>query len=100
MRTTFLQVKFHLTFLSFFPFRFGAFYAYNSSTSTFEFYKGEELRRNDGERRPVEYPPTVHLVEETHPEIFSANGSHGFWASPGKICLKKETTFLLEYYTD
>jgi hypothetical protein len=68
--------------------RFGAFYAYNASTSTFEFYKGEELKKANEERRPVEYPKTVHLIEETHPEIFSANGSHGHWASAGEklIC--------------
>jgi len=64
--------------------RFGAFYAYNASTSTFEFYKGEELKKANEERRPVEYPKTVHLIEETHPEIFSANGSHGHWASAGE----------------
>jgi hypothetical protein len=73
--------------------RFGAYYAYNASTSTFEFYKGEELRQHDrkpadrkpADRRPVEYPQMVHLVEDTHPEIFAANGSHGFWATAGTI---------------
>ncbi len=70
--------------------RFGAFYAYNASTSTFEFYKGEELKKANEERRPVEYPKTVHLIEETHPEIFSANGSHGHWASAGEKLLRKK----------
>ena len=31
----------------------------------------------------VEYPQTVNLVEGNHPEVFSANGSHGTWASEG-----------------
>ena len=32
---------------------------------------------------PVVYPETVYLVEGTHPEVFSANGSHGVWAAEG-----------------
>ena len=62
--------------------RFGAYYAWNGETSTFDFYKGEELRRQD-EKIVVEYPKTVYLAEDTHPEVFSANGSHGNWAAPG-----------------
>ena len=63
--------------------RFGAYYAYDADASTFEFYNGEELR--DDTRRPVDYPKTVQIVDDTHPEIFAANGSHGFWATPGKL---------------
>ena len=32
----------------------------------------------------VDYPKTVYLVDG-HPEVFSANGSHGTWGSEGKI---------------
>merc|ERR1712037_67876 len=31
----------------------------------------------------IDYPQTVYLVEGNHPEVFSANGSHGTWASEG-----------------
>ena len=31
----------------------------------------------------VDYPKTVYL-SDGHPEVFSANGSHGTWALPGK----------------
>ena len=39
----------------------------------------------NGERIDIEvdYPQTVYLVEGNHPEVFSANGSHGTWASEG-----------------
>jgi hypothetical protein len=37
----------------------------------------------NGEKIVVDYPQTVNLVEETHPEVFSANGSHGNWAAAG-----------------
>ena len=33
----------------------------------------------------MDYPQTVYLVEGNHPEVFSANGSHGTWASEGRI---------------
>ena len=29
------------------------------------------------------YPPTVELIG-THPVVYSANGSHGLWGSPGQ----------------
>ena len=41
----------------------------------------------------VEYPKTVYLVDG-HPEVFSANGSHGTWGSEGKI------TSIWQYYID
>ena len=73
-------LKYHL-------FSFGASYAYNESTNTFDFYEGEPLKSVDenGERIDIEvdYPQTVYLVEGNHPEVFSANGSHGTWASEG-----------------
>ena len=68
-------------------FSFGASYAYNESTNTFDFYDGEPLRSVDekGNKIDIEidYPQTVYLVEGNHPEVFSANGSHGTWASEG-----------------
>ena len=35
----------------------------------------------------IDYPQTVYLVEGNHPEVFSANGSHGTWASEGTVII-------------
>ena len=59
-------------------FRFGAKYAYNETSKTFEFYHGDDMGPIE-----VDYPKTVYL-SDGHPEVFSANGSHGTWALPGK----------------
>ena len=81
---------------------FGASYAYNESTNTFDFYEGEPLRSVDenGERIDieVEYPQTVYLVEGNHPEVFSANGSHGTWASEGTYRERRMMTTQLVIY--
>ena len=69
--------------------RFGARYAYNASARTFELSRGEPLFLDaDGRRVEVEvdYPQTVYISRDyagNHPEIFSAHGSHGTWASEG-----------------
>jgi len=56
---------------------FGAKYAYNETSKTFEFYHGDNMGPVE-----VDYPKTVYL-SDGHPEVFSANGSHGTWALPG-----------------
>ena len=66
---------------------FGAKYAYDAKNQTFEFYEGEPLLHTLDPSSDidieVDYPKTVYLVDG-HPEVFSANGSHGTWASEGK----------------
>jgi len=70
---------------------FGAKYAYNETNRTFDFYDGEPCcfdpeTRIDGSPEidiDIDYPKTVYLVDG-HPEVFSANGSHGTWGSEGK----------------
>ena len=65
---------------------FGAKYAYNATNETFEFYEGDPLLDTREQSQDidvdVDYPKTVYLVDG-HPEVFSANGSHGTWASEG-----------------
>jgi hypothetical protein len=73
---------------------FGAKYRYDEANGTFSFYEGEDLEidwflTNSGDAKsgyslPVVYPETVYLVDGTHPEVFSANGSHGVWAAEGQ----------------
>ena len=68
--------------------RFGARYAYNESARTFDLSRGEPLFFDaDGiEMMEVDYPETVYISGEhggNHPEVFSAHGSHGTWASEG-----------------
>ena len=69
-----------------FYYSFGAKYAYNATNQTFEFYEGEPLLDKTDPSSSidieVEYPKTIYLVDD-HPEVFSANGSHGTWASEG-----------------
>ena len=68
-------------------FRFGAKYAYNETSKTFEFYHGDPLLNvfdpSSDIDIEVDYPKTVYL-SDGHPEVFSANGSHGTWALPGR----------------
>ena len=71
-----------------FQIRFGARYAYNESTRTFDFYHGEPFVDvgEAGQRieMKVDYPRTVRISDVgNHPEVFSAKGSHGTWASEG-----------------
>ena len=70
--------------------RFGARYAYNASARTFELSRGEPLFLDADGRRvemEVDYPETVYISGDddggNHPEVFSAHGSHGTWASEG-----------------
>lgn len=74
-------------------FSFGGYYAYNETAHSFDFAFGETFRIQDdtGDERiryydesRVNYPPIVNIIEGNHPEVFSANGSHGSWASEGK----------------
>ena len=74
-------------------FSFGAKYKYEEESQTFSFYEGEDLEfgrifseSDSGFSLHVDYPPTVYLVNGTHPEVFSANGSHGVWAVEGCCC--------------
>ena len=74
--------------------RFGAWYVYNESTSTFTYRDGEqmiEILDNDkdlgedlADQLRIVYPQEVVLAEGTHPEVFSANGSHGTWGAEGQ----------------
>jgi len=73
---------------------FGAWYKWMESNGTFQFYKGTPLKRETKNQKrngrvtrsflesEVPYPQTVYL-EEGHPAVFSANGSHGMWAQEG-----------------
>lgn len=58
----------------------GAFYTFDRLTGTFEF-KSQESRR--GIFQKPNFPKTV-ITSENHPVLFSAEGSHGLWATPGK----------------
>ena len=67
---------------------------YSAASRTFQFYQGKQLKYKEGEpggssgdvRLKVRYPPTIYLAENsTHPEVFSANGSHGTWAAEGMV---------------
>ena len=77
---------------------FGAKYAYNETNQTFDFYDGEPCcfdseTRIDGSPEidiDIDYPKTVYLIDG-HPEVFSANGSHGTWGSEGTISLIIQT---------
>ena len=76
----------------------GARYFFNETSNQFDFEFGEPLNKKVVTNElletpkipvgipkiPVEYPEHVVLVEGTHPEVFSANGSHGTWASNGE----------------
>ena len=77
--------------------RFGARYKFDAVLNVFTFFEGEDLEVGKifseqvlSEFSPnldlvlkVEYPETVFLVNGSHPEVFSANGSHGIWAVEG-----------------
>ena len=69
---------------------FGALYEYHPEANEFHFERGEGLQVGEV-TFPIAYPQKVVMINGTHPELFSANGSHGTWASPGEIL----QTFLL-----
>lgn len=49
-------------------------------------------RSNEKDARyEPQYPPTVELIG-THPVVYSANGSHGLWGSPGLAKCQLTTT--------
>lgn len=58
----------------------GAIYSFDRLTGTFEF-KSQETRK--GIFQKPTFPKTV-ITSDNHPVLFSAEGSHGLWASPGK----------------
>lgn len=58
----------------------GAYYTFDRLTGTFEF-KSQESRK--GIFQKPNFPKTV-ITSENHPVLFSAEGSHGLWATPGK----------------
>jgi len=68
---------------------FGAWYSWNENTRKFYFVEGEPVIRKTVKhgkifpvKMEVEYPPEL-LLEDGHPAVFSANGSHGVWADAG-----------------
>lgn len=83
--------------------RFGARYKFDADLNVFTFFEGEDLEVGKifseqvlSEFSPnldlvlkVEYPETVFLVNGSHPEVFSANGSHGIWAVEGGASFEK-----------
>lgn len=58
----------------------GAYYTFDRLTGTFEF-KRQETRK--GILQQPNFPKTV-ITSDSHPVLFSAEGSHGLWATPGK----------------
>ncbi|XP_045027943.1 uncharacterized protein LOC116922056 isoform X2 [Daphnia magna] len=94
----------HIIYLS--VHNFGAYYVWNESAGFFQLHKGEspkEKAARRGRRRKfardlqVTFPTVLH-VSGKHPVLYSANGSHGIWAGPGKHTY---STFpLLEDFTD
>jgi hypothetical protein len=58
----------------------GAFYKYDRLTGTFE-YQRQETRK--GILQQPTFPKVV-VTSDTHPVLFSAEGSHGLWSAPGK----------------
>jgi len=83
----------HILYLS--VHNFGAYYSWDESTKKFYLTKGETPKqkaarqgRQKTNRKFVrelepDFPDVLHLAG-THPVMFSANGSHGLWATPGK----------------
>eukprot|EP00092_Neocalanus_flemingeri_P017694 GFUD01019140.1.p1 GENE.GFUD01019140.1~~GFUD01019140.1.p1 ORF type:complete len:354 (+),score=85.06 GFUD01019140.1:245-1306(+) len=70
---------------------FGAWYDWVPAEEKFVFVEGEPMFQKtfrEGKfineiKLDVEYPQEL-LLEEGHPAVFSANGSHGVWAEEGK----------------
>ena len=71
---------------------FGAYYLWNGTAQQFDLEHGEPLRWNEGGARAdwfPAYPDAVQVMTTLdgarHPIVFSANGSHGLWASSGSF---------------
>jgi len=70
---------------------FGAWYSWKEASGTFDFHHGKPLSRKTRTREgkllnlslDIDYPAQVFL-EDGHPVVYSANGSHGVWAQEGK----------------
>jgi len=88
---------------------FGAWYTWDRNSSRFEFSEGEPLRMETEEdnldidlpetRIEVEYPRYLDL-EDGRIAVFSANGSHGTWAQPGKHTYLHILTVHLDDFTE
>jgi len=64
----------------------GAFYKYDPGVGEFKYRKQERRRGGALVERPT-FPSKVRVLEDAdghHPILFSAKGSHGLWAAPGK----------------
>jgi len=69
---------------------FGAWYDWDPASQKFLFVEGEPVLTKtyrEGKfldaKMDVDYPQEL-LLEDGHPAVFSANGSHGVWAEEGK----------------
>ena len=70
---------------------FGAWYLWNNQSGHFHFSHGKPLIEKTLTKRgsvvklelDIDYPKEVYL-EEGHPVVYSANGSHGVWAQEGQ----------------
>ncbi|XP_023337870.1 putative vacuolar protein sorting-associated protein TDA6 [Eurytemora carolleeae] len=85
---------------------FGAWYSWDRSANRFVFSHGEPLKKKtirNGKtlemRIDVDYPEFLDL-EEGRPAVFSANGSHGVWAQPGKHTYLHILTVHLDDFCD
>jgi hypothetical protein len=72
---------------------FISYYTFDAENNEFLFEEGSDFVLG-GITYPVEYPEQIQLVEGTHPEVFSANGSHGTWGGPGNSIIHTKIMLL------